>query len=636
MLKYSGKNSLSKLIELIKNKLDSKLDSTANAVSADKITEPVTISLKGDVTGSVSFDGSADVEISTTINEAPVEAQTLMGNNFGEQAVPTAIPAADVLEMIGAQEIIQYIEMPAEATEGAVVQYIGVTDENYINGTWYGATLDADGVTYVWEPISPGGVYVGDGEMPDGYNVQIDPEGTTFEPNVDYQVPICWEDSATGLIKTIDPKFIPAEATTQSDWDVNDPSAPEYINNRPFYSEYTTEEIVELGTFELTESSYTDVDGNIVYVATGTNDSFYIEVGLDYILETDVGDWGYCIAYDYNGAVALGNANLVDNSLENSYDTFFFTHDGSEWAFYSTDNTTRGYLGIRRDSENVVKIDPKYLPSAEENQGDWYESDPSSPRYINNRTHYEEISENSLYTFSGIELIEDCGLGVYETVYAVSSNDPSLSLDYESEYVVQFPGYWVGVNPYEYDGRLTLGNIGLIDSAYTYSGEPFLIAYDTETFDYTIYSSTEGVLEDFDILKHESVAYPLDEKFIPETIARKDGVVPIPENISEGQTVVFNGYSWNAASIATHRYQFVDIATEDFIEEQDIIIPVVFEDSSVNISPNDICIVSYEGLILVRDINYTFNFDENTITLLGFTRRTREILSIELYKLSME
>lgn len=68
-MKYSGQNSFSKLIELIKSMFETKLDSTANAVSASKIAEPVTISLTGDVAGSVSFDGSADAEISTTVNE---------------------------------------------------------------------------------------------------------------------------------------------------------------------------------------------------------------------------------------------------------------------------------------------------------------------------------------------------------------------------------------------------------------------------------------------------------------------------------------------------------------------------------------------------------------------------------------
>lgn len=46
---------------------DSKLDATANAVSSSKLSTARTISLTGGVTGSVSFDGSKNVSITTTI-----------------------------------------------------------------------------------------------------------------------------------------------------------------------------------------------------------------------------------------------------------------------------------------------------------------------------------------------------------------------------------------------------------------------------------------------------------------------------------------------------------------------------------------------------------------------------------------
>lgn len=68
-MKYFGQTSLTELIQLFKEKINTKLDSTATAVSANKIAEPVIVSLTGDVTGSVSFDGSADAEISTSIEE---------------------------------------------------------------------------------------------------------------------------------------------------------------------------------------------------------------------------------------------------------------------------------------------------------------------------------------------------------------------------------------------------------------------------------------------------------------------------------------------------------------------------------------------------------------------------------------
>ena len=108
-----------------------------------------------------------------------VAAQTLMGNNSLDKALPSPIPADDVLSMIGGQAIIQYEVMPASVTEGAVIQYVGEDTENYVRGSWY------RGEHGDWILISgSGGVYVGEGEMPDGYNVQIDPSGEVYDPTI--------------------------------------------------------------------------------------------------------------------------------------------------------------------------------------------------------------------------------------------------------------------------------------------------------------------------------------------------------------------------------------------------------------------------------------------------------------------
>ena len=104
-----------------------------------------------------------------------VAAKTLMGNTGSDKALPSAIPAADILEMIGGQAVIQYEVMPTTVTEGAVVQYVGEDTEEYTNGSWY------RGESGTWALVSgSGGVYVGSGDMPDGYNVQIDPSGDAF------------------------------------------------------------------------------------------------------------------------------------------------------------------------------------------------------------------------------------------------------------------------------------------------------------------------------------------------------------------------------------------------------------------------------------------------------------------------
>ena len=108
-----------------------------------------------------------------------VAAKTLMGNTGSDKALPSAIPAADILEMIGGQAVIQYEVMPTTVTEGAVVQYVGEDTAEYVSGSWY------RGENGEWTLVSgSGGVYVGVGEMPDGYNVQIDPSGEVYDPMI--------------------------------------------------------------------------------------------------------------------------------------------------------------------------------------------------------------------------------------------------------------------------------------------------------------------------------------------------------------------------------------------------------------------------------------------------------------------
>ena len=46
---------------------NNKLDKNANAVSASKLAKDINFSLSGDVTGSVSFNGSSNVTLSTTV-----------------------------------------------------------------------------------------------------------------------------------------------------------------------------------------------------------------------------------------------------------------------------------------------------------------------------------------------------------------------------------------------------------------------------------------------------------------------------------------------------------------------------------------------------------------------------------------
>ena len=70
----------------IKTVLDTKLDKTGTAVSASKLQTARTISLTGNVSGSATFDGSTNINISTTVNESKhaAAADTLKSSSATE------------------------------------------------------------------------------------------------------------------------------------------------------------------------------------------------------------------------------------------------------------------------------------------------------------------------------------------------------------------------------------------------------------------------------------------------------------------------------------------------------------------------------------------------------------------------
>lgn len=84
----------------IQTQIDSKLAADANAVSAAKLETARNIALNGDVTGTVAFDGSADVTINAVIASESVEPAMLLAATEEEKAAfRTAIAAASAADL---------------------------------------------------------------------------------------------------------------------------------------------------------------------------------------------------------------------------------------------------------------------------------------------------------------------------------------------------------------------------------------------------------------------------------------------------------------------------------------------------------------------------------------------------------
>lgn len=155
-------------------------------------------------------------------------------------------------------------------------------------------------------------------------------------------------------------------------------------------------------------------------------------------------------------------------------------------------------------------------------QSDWCEVDTESSAYIHNRPFYENITYENLYTitnltFADYSVNEETGQAIYAHLFS----DASFVLEEGATYIVEWPDFsteCVGIRVNE--TTVAVGNYALMDPAsQSDSDEPFYIATDTSGA-CTVLCTLADPIAETPILKVLSEVQQLDEKFIPDTIAR--------------------------------------------------------------------------------------------------------------------
>lgn len=148
------------------------------------------------------------------------------------------------------QRAVQCEVMPEASDElvGEVVQYIGENTSDYTTGFWYRCEIDENN-EYVWVVSSgAGGVYVGnDEEIPQGYNMQIDPDGYLFIAGRDYQTPLeAGVDYQTPLTASVDyakPAELHTVALIAGGWSGDDAPYTQSVNVANVVADESKQEI---------------------------------------------------------------------------------------------------------------------------------------------------------------------------------------------------------------------------------------------------------------------------------------------------------------------------------------------------------------------------------------------------------
>ena len=139
----------------------------------------------------------------------------------------------------------------------------------------------------------------------------------------------------------------------KADWNQNDETAIDYIKNRPFYIKSSTENILLDGTFEFTNSRYSQ-----------TNSTIDFEVNKEYTVIFDGVNYN-CIASMVYDRPIIGNGAIFNSSLyPDNGKPFIIAASIAEGLLVIETNSagTTHTVTIKSIEENVQTMDKKYLP----------------------------------------------------------------------------------------------------------------------------------------------------------------------------------------------------------------------------------------------------------------------------------
>ena len=141
----------------------------------------------------------------------------------------------------------------------------------------------------------------------------------------------------------------------QPDWNQNDPTAKDYVKNRPFYTETVETVLVEERTVSFSDT------GRGFYTAQFPS-NFEATVGGTYKVSWD-GTVYECTCVNFNNIPAIGNLSIVGIGSDTGEPFLVGISDVGRIDIATKDTSASHTFSISRLVTEVVKIDEKYLPS---------------------------------------------------------------------------------------------------------------------------------------------------------------------------------------------------------------------------------------------------------------------------------
>lgn len=341
------------------------------------------------------------------------------------------------------------------------------------------------------------------------------------------------------LIKTLYNALIQRMKKHRGNWEQNDPTADDYIKNRPFYTD-DSKKIIIVPNQQITFSY------NNAILALSEIIEFV--VGQSYEVKWD--DVNYtCVAWDKNGFGAIGNQGLLRGPTDTG-EPFVIIISKAEGMGIAVSSTT-GTHTVEVVSTKIVKIDKKYLPDLAPvaTSGSYndltdtptvytdvvrYDTSQSltSAQKLRARTNigagtssfsgsYNDLSNKPFYVTDDV-LLSNTTLTtskhMYDNAPSATASSNIFALNKNQSYKIVFNNVLYNcIDVTQNDGNVILGNRNIIYPSDEDNSMPFAVRYMPHNGNTYLFTRTAGTYT-------LSISMPtivcIDEKYIPDTIQR--------------------------------------------------------------------------------------------------------------------
>lgn len=302
----------------------------------------------------------------------------------------------------------------------------------------------------------------------------------------------------------------------------------------------------------------------------GAVDLSEFEIRVNYMNAAGVGDV-YVVTDKYAETDAVTFSWLVGRTATANRGTVKFIvclklfADGIVVKEY---NTTVAALPVLEGLETADAVVQQYpdvleqilrrLDEIEENgtgggaQADFAQNDPTQPDYVKNRTHWEGYTQAAIEWDGTTDGAETFAFG--DRTYHKISDIKLTAAEIENTRAVLSSGEEIAVSGVFHNGMAPIGNYLYAVNASTYTGGGDLSIGCSNG----LYACIIDGVYPAQYIYNKTTVHPLDEKYIPDTIARTKDTMPLPPVAAVGQFIVVSAVDESGKVTATDAVTLAD------------------------------------------------------------------------------